>query len=66
MALPKEFIMEFHASVPEMSFMGIPVGTLTRRELQATVVFLMAEVEEKKEMISQIPVYKSHRPGKGH
>ena len=55
MGLPSDFIEEFSPPIPGISIMGHSLTSLSKKELQATIVFLIAEVEEKKEVLNRVP-----------
>jgi len=66
MGLPNDFIEEFLPPASGVSILGHSLSSLSKRELQATIVFLIAEVEEKKTIINRYPTYQLPRSKRGN
>jgi len=61
MPLPKDFVTEFLPLAGKITVLGQPLQSLSRKELMASVIFLIEEVEDKQSAINQLPTYQSQR-----
>ena len=69
-SLPDDFLAQFLPICPRVSIMGRDLTSLTKKDLQAMVVYLIAELEEKKDsmqdILSKIPLQQTYKTTKGH
>jgi hypothetical protein len=59
--LPEDFIEQFHPLAAGVVIMGRPLTSLSKKDLAATVVFLLQQMEAKQEALNELCVYQEPR-----
>ena len=62
MALPEDFIEQFYPVSQNVSLMGKPLASFTKKDLAATIAYLLQEVDAKQQVLNELCVYQTPNP----